>query len=146
VAHRGPVDRVHGRGPPLTSALASALRQRSRQHSQPQAATWHHRGLSASRPGNFTKRTPSFWKLQIYPSTYQNPHNSVLIFMSRPLISLVILLNSLPLTFYMLDLLVSHIFMFRSLKSCRKPPKLPDIHKLVPESCFSHIFSVLAPF
>ena len=60
-----------------------------RQHSQPQPATWRHRSLSAGRPGNFAKRTPSFWKLQIYPSTYQNSYNSVLILMSRPLISLI---------------------------------------------------------
>jgi hypothetical protein len=66
--------------------------------------------------------------------------------MLKPLISLVFMFNSPPLTFYILDLLVIHIIMFRSLKSCRKGPKLPDIHKLVPESCFSHIFSVLALF
>jgi hypothetical protein len=40
-----------------------------------------------------------------------------------PLISIVFMFNSLSLVFYILDLLVSHIFMFRSLKSCRETPK-----------------------
>jgi hypothetical protein len=42
--------------------------------------------------------------------------------MFRTLNSLVFMFSGPPLTFYMLDLLVSHIIMSRSLKSCRKPP------------------------
>jgi hypothetical protein len=43
--------------------------------SQSQLATWRHRSLSAGRPGNFAKRTPSFQNSQIYPSTYIKPFN-----------------------------------------------------------------------
>jgi hypothetical protein len=123
----------------MTSLLASAPANRK----PPRVAPMAHRRLL----WQFCKKNPEIPEITYIPfHLYKSFPTRSLFFTSRPLISIVFMFDSLSLTFYILDLLVPHIFLFRSLKSFRKPLKLSDIHKLVPEPCFSHNFSILAPF
>jgi hypothetical protein len=115
-----------------TSPLTSSPRHRLRHHVQPQPATCRRHSSPAGCLDSFAKRTPKFQNSQICPSTYVKAFQLGPFFMLRPLQSLVSIFFSLSLIFYMLDLLVSHLFMFRSLKSCRKPPKLPVLLQFSP--------------
>jgi hypothetical protein len=88
-------------------------------------------------PRQFCKKNPTDSKISNIPfHLYKSLSTKSFLLCLGPCSPWFLYSKAHPWSFYMLELLVSHIIMSRSLESCRKPPKLPDISQFSPWTLF----------